>query len=121
MDKFQLFCAFCFFAGFAWLCNSQVEENPLIVGGDFVDIKDHAHHLGMFNIQSSQPGSFFCGAVNINRLWAISAAHCVVNIAATAVTFFQRFIKKKRKTKSISDSIVWWIFIPFDRWTFLQC
>jgi secreted trypsin-like serine protease len=51
-------------------------ENPgnLIVGGQRANIEDYPHSLALYD---RQRGGFMCGAVNIARLWAMSAAHCL--------------------------------------------
>lgn len=50
-------------------------ENPFrIVGGERANIEDFPHSLALYDRQRN---GFTCGAVNIARLWAMTAAHCL--------------------------------------------
>lgn len=53
---------------------SPVDNSPLIVGGYPADIKDFPHSLALLDLNR---GGYICGASNINRLYALSAAHCL--------------------------------------------
>lgn len=50
------------------------QARPFIVGGKPADIADHPHHLIIIDLYF---GGYICGASNINRHFAISAAHCL--------------------------------------------
>lgn len=51
--------------------------DPLIVGGDPADIADFPYALALIDMVRGGPGGYLCGASNIHRLWALTAAHCV--------------------------------------------
>lgn len=50
------------------------EPSSFIVNGRDADISEFPHHLGLFD-----QGRFFCGAAVINPLFALTAAHCLVD------------------------------------------
>lgn len=55
---------------------SSKSINPLIVGGEQADIADFPHQLALVTLRVN---AFWCGASNIHRLWALTAAHCIPN------------------------------------------
>lgn len=57
-------------------CN-PVDNSPLIVGGFPADIADFPHSLALLDLVRGGPTGYICGASNIHRLWALSAAHCL--------------------------------------------
>lgn len=52
----------------------NIEVDPLIVGGEPASIADFPHSLAILDLVR---GGYLCGASNIHRLWALTAAHCV--------------------------------------------
>lgn len=63
---------FAFFALISVAFSKSVD--PLIVGGEQADIADFPHQLALINLRWN---GHWCGASNIHRLWALSAAHCI--------------------------------------------
>lgn len=55
----------------------SLEKTPLIVGGERADIADFPHSLALLDLVRGGASGYICGASNINRLWAMSAAHCL--------------------------------------------
>jgi secreted trypsin-like serine protease len=53
--------------------HNENDISGLIVNGRDADIADFPHHLALID-----QGRYFCGASVINRLFALSAAHCLV-------------------------------------------
>lgn len=65
------------FAIFQISSSANIEKSPFIVGGIPASIADHPHHLALLDLVLGGPGSYWCGASNIHRLWALTAAHCL--------------------------------------------
>lgn len=57
-------------------CN-PVDNSPLVVGGSPAYIEDFPHSLALLDMVRGGATGFICGASNIHRLWALSAAHCL--------------------------------------------
>jgi trypsin len=57
-------------------CN-PVETSPFIVGGIPANIVDFPHQLALLDMVRGGASGYICGASNIHRLWALSAAHCL--------------------------------------------
>lgn len=84
MAKLQIVCAvFVLFAASSAFKLQNSPFDPLIVGGEIAEIADFPHSLALLNA-----GRYSCGASNIHRLWALSAAHCLhSNTPASLVSF----------------------------------
>jgi secreted trypsin-like serine protease len=54
--------------------SDSLDKTPFIVGGEITDISNFPHSLALLDLNH---GGFICGASNIGRLWAMSAAHCL--------------------------------------------
>ncbi|CRK99630.1 CLUMA_CG012941, isoform B [Clunio marinus] len=58
--------------------------DPMIVGGEPANIADFPHSLALLD-----RGRYICGASNIGRLWAMSAAHCLdANTAPALINLY---------------------------------
>lgn len=79
MNKLQALLAVAAFAACLHMTSSRGVENksPFIVGGEPTTISDHPHHLALIDMVRGGPSGYMCGASNIHRLWALTAAHCV--------------------------------------------
>lgn len=51
--------------------------DPFIVGGIPANIADFPHQLALLDLVRGGASGYMCGASNIHRLWALSAAHCL--------------------------------------------
>lgn len=73
MDKLQSILAILAFSAFLQIAScSPIEQ--FIVGGVPTTIAAHPHHLALMDMVR---GGYMCGASNIHRLWALTAAHCL--------------------------------------------
>lgn len=52
-----------------------LNDSGFIVNGRDADISEFPHQLALFD-----QGRYFCGAAVINPLFALTAAHCLVNL-----------------------------------------
>jgi len=73
MSKLQVFAAI--FALLHLSSSSLItkRDEAFIVGGFPAQIADYPHSLALLDMVR---GGFICGASNIHRLWALTAAHC---------------------------------------------
>ena len=55
------------------LISNSIDESGYIVNGRDANIADFPHQLALID-----QGRYFCGAAVISRLFALSAAHCLV-------------------------------------------
>jgi trypsin len=56
---------------------SPIDNSPLVVGGTPARIEDFPFSLALLDMVRGGATGFMCGASNINRLYALSAAHCL--------------------------------------------
>lgn len=75
MAKFQVL--FAIIALVAASSAFKLENSPFIVGGEIAQIADFPHSLALLDRIRGGPSGYICGASNIHRLWALSAAHCL--------------------------------------------
>jgi secreted trypsin-like serine protease len=55
-----------------------IGTSPLVVGGTPARIEDFPYSLALLDLARGRPpGHYICGASNIHRQWALSAAHCL--------------------------------------------
>lgn len=59
------------------LAQSASVDRSRIVGGDPANIADFPHALVLMDMVRGGPSGYMCGASNVHRLWALSAAHCL--------------------------------------------
>lgn len=78
-------------------CNcAAIEKDPFIVGGEPAEIADFPHSLALLDMVRGGASGYMCGASNVHRLWALTAAHCLdFGTPATQVRKFF-FTKKSR-------------------------
>lgn len=78
MVKIQVLCAFFVLAAVAQVSSSfKLEKTPFIVGGIPANIAEFPHQLALLDLVRGGASGYMCGASNIHRLWALSAAHCL--------------------------------------------
>lgn len=78
MDKLLILLAVVAFSTFLQPSTSKaVETSPFIFGGEPADIANFPYQLALLDMRIGGPGGYHCGASNIHRLWALTAAHCV--------------------------------------------
>lgn len=58
------------------LAQSASVDRSRVVGGEPANIADFPHALAVIDMVQGGPSGYMCGATNIHRLWALSAAHC---------------------------------------------
>lgn len=59
------------------LAQSAAIDGTRIVGGESATIADFPHSLALLDMVRGGPSGYMCGASNVHRLWALTAAHCV--------------------------------------------
>lgn len=59
------------------LVQSASVDRSRVVGGERAEIADFPHALAVLDMIQGGPSGYMCGATNIHRLWALTAAHCI--------------------------------------------